>query len=345
MLPPPKSRIPGGPLRGLLLIVAVLIGLVLLSAAYGILSRGRPDIRLCLPVGLVFAALLASVPLAYAAFQEEMTARQFVTRLGHSRTAWRTAAAFAGLMLLALAGAAVWTATGHTLPPAGTPVAQVATPAGATATATQLRATLTLTAPAAAATAQPTVTPTAAPTDAPSTTPSPTAPATATATPMPPTSTPTTEPTATASAAPTATATATVTPTEIPPDPASQIDEVMVAANDLLVALLENPDAPREPLQVYFCGENAWRKVSTFLARTTARADRPVNAEYAITDVQPAIQDLDERWVLEQVETWTYTSAGGQQTGSRESYLYYLVATADSARPFCIDDYSSQAIP
>jgi hypothetical protein len=114
---------------------------------------------------------------------------------------------------------------------------------------------------------------------------------------------------------------------------------------ELLVALLENPDAAREPLQVYFCGENAWRKVSTFLARTTARADRPVSADYAITDAQPAIQDLDERWVLEQVETWTYTSAGGQQTGSRDSYLYYLVATADAARPFCIDDYSSQAIP
>ncbi len=343
MLPPPKSRIPGGPLRGLLLILAILAGLALLSIAYAILSRGRPDIRLCLPVGLVFAALLASVPLAYAAFQEEMTARQFVTRLGQSRTAWMTVAAFAGAMLLALAGAAAWTAAGHTFPPAGTPVAQAATPVVATATATRPRATPSPTAPAAAATVRPTLTHTAAPPDAPTITPSPTAPATATSTPTPepPTATPTAEPTA----APTATATATATPTELPPDPAAQIDEVMVAANDLLVALLENPDAAREPLQVYFCGENAWRKVSTFLARTTARADRPVSAEYAITDVQPAIQDLDERWVLEQVETWTYTNAGGQQTGSRESYLYYLVATADAARPFCIDDYSSQAIP
>lgn len=345
MLPPPKSRIPGGPLRGLLLILLALAGLALLSIAYAILSRGRADIRLCLPVGLVFAALLASVPLAYAAFQEEMTARQFVARLGQSRTAWTTVAVFAGVMLLALAGAAAWTATGHTLPPAGTPVAQAATPAAATATATRVRATPSLTAPAGAATAQPTVTPAAAPTDAPSSTPSPTAPATATATrtPEPPTATPPAEPTAAPTA--TATTTATAAPTELPPDPAAQIDSVMIAANDLLVALLENPDAAREPLQVYFCGENAWRKVSTFLARTTARADRPVSADYAITDVQPAIQDLDERWVLEQVETWTYTSASGQQTGSRDSYLYYLVATADSARPFCIDDYSSQAIP
>jgi hypothetical protein len=339
MLPPPKSRIPGGPLRGLLLILAVLIGLALLSVAYGILSKGRPDIRLCLPVGLVFAALLASVPLAYAAFQEEMTAWQFVTRLGQSRTAWMTVAAFASVTLLVLAGAAAWTATGRTLPPPQTPVAQAATPASATATATRLRATPSLTSPAAAATARPTLTHTAAPTQTPTSSPSPTAPATATYT-------PTLEPpTATATAAPTATAIATATPTERPPDPAAQIDEVMVAANDLLVALLENPDAAREPLQVYFCGENAWRKVSTFLARTTARADRPVSADYAITDAQPAIQDLDERWVLEQVETWTYTSAGGQQTGSRDSYLYYLVATADAARPFCIDDYSSQAIP
>lgn len=345
MLPPPKSRTPGGPLRGLLLILAVLAGLALLSIAYAILSQGRPDIRLCLPVGLVFAALLASVPLAYAAFQEEMTARQFVTRLGQSRTAWMTVTAFAGAMLLLLAGAAAWTATGHTLPRAGTPVAQAATRTVATATATRPRATPTLTAPAAAATARPTATPTAAPTDAPSSTPAPTAPATATATrtPEPPTATPTTEPTAASTTTPTTTPTAA--PTELPPDPAAQIDAVMIAANDLLVALLENPDAAREPLQVYFCGENAWRKVSTFLARTTERADRPVSAAYEISDVQPAIQDLDERWMLEQVETWTYTSAGGQQTGSRESYLYYLVATADAARPFCIDDYSSQAIP
>ncbi len=343
MLPPPKSRVPGGPLRGVLLTFVILAGLVLLSAAYGILSQGRPDIRLCLPVGLVFTVLLASAPLAYAAFQEQMTTRQFLSRLGQSRTAWRVAAAFAGAMLLMLAGAVAWTATGHTLPPAGTPVAQAATPVVATATTTPPRATPTLTAPAAAVTAGPTLTHTAAPADAPTATPSPTPPATATPTntPVPPTATPTTEPTA----APTATATATATATELPPDPAAQIDEVMVAANDLLVALLENPDAPREPLQVYFCGENAWRKIGAFLTRTAARADRPVSAAYEITDIQPAIQDLDERWVLEQVERWTYTSASGQQTGSRESYLYYLVATDDPARPFCIDDYSAQTIP
>jgi len=343
MLPPPKSRTPGDLLRGVLLTLVILAGLILLSVAYGILSEGRPDIRLCLPVGLVFTALLASAPLAYAAFQEQMTAREFVARLGQSRTAWGVTAAFACAMALTLVGALILNATGFKLLQAGTPVAQAATPI--VATATRPRAIPTLTAPAAAATAGPTLTPTAAPTDAPTTTPSPTAPATATSTntPMPPTVTPTTEPTAAPTATPTNTATAT--PTELPPDPAAQIDAVMVAANDLLVALLENPAAPREPLQVYFCGENAWRKVSGFLARTTARADRPVSAAYEITDIQPAIQDLDERWVLEQVETWTYTSAHGQQTTSRESYLYYLVATADPARPFCIDDFSSQRLP
>ncbi len=338
---PLRPRTGGSPFRGLLLILVVILGFVSLFIAYASLTKSRPDARLCLPVGLVFTALLASAPLVYAALQEQMTAREFVTRLGQSRAAWLTVTTITAAMVLTLAAALILSATGRTLLPVGTPVAQAATPVVATATAAPLRATPSLTAPAAAATPRPTLTQTAAPTQPPTATPSPTARATTTAThtPEPPTATPTTEPTDAPSVS------ATATPTELPPDPAAQIDAVMVAANDLLVALLENPDAPREPLQVYFCGDNAWRKISTFLARTTARTDRPVSAGYTISDVQPAIQDLDERWVLEQVETWTYTSAGGQQTGSRESYLYYLVATADAARPFCIDDYSSQAIP
>lgn len=336
MSAPQPPRADRGPLPGLLLILLAIAGLVLLVIGFNRLTAGNADARLCLPVGLILLVLFASAPLGYAAFQQEVTTAELLRRLGQSRAAWITVGAGTGVLLLAVVALSAL-GVAPVRRPNDTPLAQQGTPAATPATAT---AVATATTAATATAAGPTQT-NAADTALPTATASPSATVTRAPT-LRPTSTPTSAPTATV--APTETPAPTGTVTLVAPDPAAQIDQTMIEANDALVALIENPNAPRDPLRAYYCGDNAWRKITGFLTRTAARTDRPRGAAYTISDVQPAIQDLDERWRLEQVETWTYTAANGRNTTTREAYVYWLVATESGTPPFCIDDYTSQTI-
>jgi hypothetical protein len=134
------------------------------------------------------------------------------------------------------------------------------------------------------------------------------------------------------------------TPTATPGIDA-QIQSAITGANDAVSAIIAAPATSRDTLRSYYCGTNALNKINAYLDRTIARPDPPVSATYVISDAQPPIQDLDDRWRQEQVETWTYTTQGGQQTTEREAYVYWLTQVQDGDPPFCIDDYESQRLP
>jgi hypothetical protein len=321
--------------KGVLLLLLAAADLALIAWGYLALTRNNPQLRLCLPVGLAISLIILSAPIGFVLLGEQLTLRGALDRAGRSRGAWL---ATGGALLLLLIGAAVllprgtlgqspltdrpaafnatWTASpaaGATAP-TGSPVAQATEPANPTAlppSATPLPPT-------------PTPRPTATPLPPPTETPEPAATATPTETPEPP-----------ASETPTATPTAT-------PDLAAQIQAAITGANDAVIAILAAPATSRETLRAYYCGANAWNKINGYLNRIGAR---PVTASYVISDAQPPIQDVDDRWRQEQVETWTSGPAGGRQTTLREGYVYWLNAVQGGDLAFCIDDYESQRLP
>jgi hypothetical protein len=342
--PKPQTVERPEPWKGVLLLLLAAADLALIAWGYLALTANNPQLRLCLPVGLAIGLIILSAPVGFVLLGEQLTLRQALDRAGRSRGAWL---ATAGVLLLLLVGAAVIAPRGTIGFRPGTQPVRLRATWTASPSARQVAPTAE-TPIAGSPTAPPpteiSTEPAALPpsaTDAPAT---PTETPLPTATPLPP-PTETPEPAATETPAEAPTAAATETPTTAPtetPDVAGQIQAALTGANDAVVAILAAPTTSRETLRPFYCGTNAWNKINTYLNRT---GTRPITASYVISDVQPPIQDIDNRWRQEQVETWTSGPAGGRQTTLREAYVYWLTAVEGGSPAFCIDDYESQRLP
>ena len=120
---------------------------------------------------------------------------------------------------------------------------------------------------------------------------------------------------------------------------------VLVEANDLLLKALANADEPPAELLGYYCGEEAWRKASSFLAQVARTHGTEIIASYTVEDIQPPEQEADDRWQLVQTEVWTYTGEKDTTTEERGRYTYYLLAKPDTSPDFCVDDYTARRLP
>ncbi|PKO23679.1 MAG: hypothetical protein CVU38_02795 [Chloroflexi bacterium HGW-Chloroflexi-1] len=332
--------------RGCLFAVLLLTDSALFLGAFWLVTAGNPRALGTLALVLSLVGIVFFVPAALLIMQDELGAGDILRGLGRSR-GWQIM--IGGVMVVLLIGLAVAALAGlwpaPTAPPPHTTITAVTI-----ASPTALPSTVT-----ASPASPPTVTPASAPTTMiPSPTPTrpPVAPPTATATAIPPTATPMpptpipspTEtqalPTSPPSPSPQPLPTATATPRA-----EELVKTALVDANEALVAAMLNLAQSAEELRTYYCGIAAWRKVTIFLTKVAQTHRGVVTATYIVSDAQPPVQELDYRWRVEQVETWTYVGRGGRSTRERHSYTYWLVERPGETPALCIDDYSSKQIP